>query len=70
MKSPVRFLDEYVMQRAAAEPVSVRANLYLALATVATNTKKARELQALARELKAIDRRHDRLQLEFRDLDC
>ena len=66
MQAPVRYLDGYVMQKAAEEPLRIRVQLYRAMAEVAPTPDRARQLRDLANGLEEIEARHDQLQLDFR----
>jgi hypothetical protein len=66
MHKPVGLLYDFVLEKAADEPLRRRLVLYRALAEVMPSPKECRELSRLADELEAIEARHQQLLLDLR----
>ncbi|MBM3851601.1 MAG: hypothetical protein FJ399_00435 [Verrucomicrobia bacterium] len=59
-------IAEFVIEKAADEPMMTRAQLYRDLASLVVDENTARALIALSVELEQIERRHEQLVLDFK----
>ncbi|MCL5096355.1 MAG: hypothetical protein M1608_02220 [Candidatus Omnitrophica bacterium] len=65
MPSPIEFIVQFVLEKAVDEPFWRRAHIYRALATVVGDPKESEQLEKLAGELEAAEKRCRDFEQEF-----